>query len=96
MLNAGLSTNTVNADASNKGVDLTEADGANDLDRASNAVPPGNRGDAGDPYPGQKDNRRLDAKSTPTALGGIAVCAIGNPGQTITLSVFVSKSVCQP
>jgi M6 family metalloprotease-like protein len=97
VVNAGLASNTVNADANNKGVDLTEADGTNDLDRASNAVPPGNRGDAGDPYPGAKDNRRLDGKSNPKALGGISVCSIGNPGpSTIGLSVFVSKAVCQP
>ena len=96
VLNAGLQTNTVNGDAGNKGVDLIEADGTNDLDRALNAVPPGNRGDGGDPYPGDKNNRRLDAKSTPKALGGLAVCDIGEPAQTISLSVLVSRAICQP
>jgi M6 family metalloprotease-like protein len=96
VINASLPSNSVNADANNKGVDLTEADGTNDLDRAANAVPPGNRGDAADPYPGAKNNRRLDGKSNPKALGGIAVCNVGDPGQTISLSVLVSKAVCQP
>jgi hypothetical protein len=96
VLEPGLKTNQVNGDANNKGVDLTEADGRNDLDRASNAKPPGNRGDAKDPYPGQTNNRRLDAKSKPAALGGIAVCDIGTPGPTVTLSVFVTRSACQP
>jgi M6 family metalloprotease-like protein len=96
VVNAGLANNRVNAVASNKGVDLTEADGTNDLDRASNATPPGNRGDDKDPYPGATSNRRLDAKSNPKALGNIAVCDLGDPGQTITLSVFVSKTACQP
>ena len=96
VLNAGLANNTVNGDAANKGVDLIEADGANDLDRPSNGTPPGNRGDAGDPYPGSKNNRKLDSASSPKALGVISVCGIGDPAATVTLSVFRSVSVCKP
>jgi M6 family metalloprotease-like protein len=93
VLNAGLQSNTVNGDAANKGVDLTEADGRNDLDKA---IPPGNRGDKDDPYP-SNGKRKLDAASNPKALGGIAICDIGDPAATTTLSVLRStKGVCKP
>ena len=93
VLTAGLQNNTVNGDANNKGVDLTEADGRNDLDKS---IPPGNRGDDGDAYPGSTNNQKLDAASNPKALGGLSVCAIGTPGATVTLSVLRSTATCKP
>lgn len=93
VLNAALPNNTVNGDAANKGVDLIEADGRNDLDKA---IPPGNRGDKDDPYPAN-GKRKLDSASNPAALGGIAICDIGDPAATTTLSVLRStKGVCKP
>jgi M6 family metalloprotease-like protein len=97
VVNAGLKNNRVNADAANKGIDLVEADGKNDLDRASTGPNPGNRGDAGDPYPGQAPgNRKLDAASNPKVIGRLALCQISDPQPTaMTVSVFVSRNTCQ-
>lgn len=88
-----LENNTVNGNAKSKGVDLIEADGRNDLDKP---VPPGNRGDKDDPYP-SNGKRRLDATSNPKSIGGIAICNIGDPGATTTLSVLRStQGICKP
>ena len=84
VVNAGLQTNRVNGDASNKGVDLVEADGLNQLDLPSNAE--GNRGDAGDPYPNSGKNRRLDSTSSPQVQGKRNLCAIGDPGATVSVT----------
>ena len=95
VITAGLANNRVNADALNKGIDLVEADGRNDLDRALTAANPGNRGDAGDPYPGSSGNRRLDATSNPRSNGRVALCAISNPGIAMTLQVLMTRNACQ-
>ena len=59
-------------------------------------APAGNRGDKDDPYPAN-GKRTLDSTSNPAALGGIAICGIGDPGATTTLSVIRStKGVCKP
>lgn len=92
VVNAGLQTNRVNGDASNKGVDLVEADGLNQLDLPSNAG--GNRGDAGDPYPNSGKNRRLDSTSNPRVQGKRNLCAIGDPAATISVTVHVSTPTC--
>ena len=92
MIKAGLVTNSVNGDAANKGVDLVEADGLNQLD-----LPPGgggNRGDEGDPYPGSTAKRRLDVTSNPKVQGNVAVCGIGDPGSTVAFRVQVGASTC--
>jgi M6 family metalloprotease-like protein len=64
--------NTVNS-VFPHGLDLVQADGADDLGTAVN------RGDAGDPYPGAVSNTRFTATSTPAARlhnGAIAQFAI--------------------
>jgi M6 family metalloprotease-like protein len=61
VLNVTLSSNSVNADKTRKGVDLEEADGTNGLDD------PNNRGDAGDLFPGFKMNTSFDDDTKPNA-----------------------------
>jgi M6 family metalloprotease-like protein len=55
------SGNTANADESRRLVDLEEADGLNNLDGV------GNRGDAGDPYPGSSNNTQFNDTSNPNS-----------------------------
>ncbi len=61
VINANLSSNTVNNDENHKGVDLEEADGLNDLDYGRN------RGDAGDFYPGSTNNTTFNDTSNPNS-----------------------------
>ena len=51
----------VNNDELHKLVDIEEADGLNDLDNQIN------RGDSGDPFPGQSDNRTFNQYSDPSS-----------------------------
>ena len=51
----------VNNDELHKLVDIEEADGSNDLDNQIN------RGDSGDPFPGQSDNRTFNQYSNPSS-----------------------------
>jgi M6 family metalloprotease-like protein len=79
VVNAGLANNSVNANENNQGVELVEADGESDLDRAEN------RGDDGDPFPGQKNVRALHNKSKPASMGKVAVCDIQDSAATMGL-----------
>lgn len=98
-----LNSNTVNAVETNKGVGLVEADNLMNLDNGeapcSGAGDPancGNRGDAGDVFPGSKGKRVFDAASQPKIQGNLAVCNISNPGATMTASLLVSTNSCAP
>jgi immune inhibitor A len=81
-----------NSDESHYLVGLLQADGARDLELASN------RGDGGDQYPGWNDNRELDAESTPSSQtyggqdSGVFIADISDPGATMTASVGVTSS----
>jgi M6 family metalloprotease-like protein len=55
------SSNLANADETRRLVDLEEADGLNQLDGA------GNRGDAGDPYPGSSNSTQFNDTSNPNS-----------------------------
>jgi M6 family metalloprotease-like protein len=92
VVNAGLRTNRVNGDAANKGVDLVEADGLNQLDLPSNKG--GNRGDEGDPYPGSKNRTKLDITTNPKVQGNLSLCGIGVPGATVSLKVQTGQTTC--
>jgi immune inhibitor A len=84
-----------NTDESHHLVGLLQADGARDLEQASN------RGDAGDQYPGWNDNRTLDASSNPSSVSyagqdsGVVVRAISDPGDIMTAAVSVSGDATQ-
>lgn len=74
---------TGNQDEYHKLVDLEEADGRADLDAGRN------RGDAGDPFPGDTGKRAFDPATNPDSLlydgtdPGIWVSYIGDPGNTM-------------
>ncbi len=85
-----------NTDEAHYLVGLLQADGSRDLERARN------RGDAGDQFPGGRDNRRLDATSDPATTSyagqdsGVFVDAISDPGTTMTASVGVALGTEPP
>ena len=67
IINAGMGSNTVNSQAAhggNEGVELLQADGLNQLRTPGG----GNRGDAGDPFPGTSGNRTLGYTTNPNLL----------------------------
>ncbi len=88
VINAGLANNTVNADENNKGVDLEEADGLNDLDNNTN------RGDAGDVFPGTANKRKFDNTTNPSSSGSTAVCCISDPATSMTANLLISTGTC--
>ncbi len=77
--------NSVNA-GSPHGIALVQADDSSNLDRAP-SDPKGNRGDAGDPYPGTNGNTAFSKHSFPTAVtngdAGFSGFAISNIHQDV-------------
>lgn len=69
-----ISNNDVNADEDLKGVDLEEADGRNDLD-----VVVDNRGDNGDLFPGNTQNRTFRDNSNPNSQTYSPIVSINKP-----------------
>ena len=89
---AGLPTNQVNANETNQGVELVEADGRTDLDSAAN------RGDDGNPFPGSRSVKAFDNTTKPASTGTLALCGIsapGAPGGTMTARMPMTGR-CQP
>lgn len=87
-ISARLFSNTVNAQTPH-GLALLEADGLDELDTQL-----GDRGDAGDPYPGSTANQLLDQTSNPSTLlnsgfpSGIVIANIAEqPDSTIAFEV---------
>ena len=82
--------NTANSNQNHRLVDLKQADGLNSLD-----IPNGNRGDAGDPFPGSTVNRTFNATTNPGSIlythlpSGISVTNIGDCNSTMTANFFV-------
>ncbi len=81
--------NFANADANNRLVDLVQADGLRQLN-----IPTGNRGDAGDPYPGTTENRIFNAASDPSSNqngvpSGVSVTDISDCGPVMTANFFI-------
>ncbi len=82
-----------NNDETHKLVDLEEADGTNGLDNS------GNRGDAGDPWPGSTGNRRFDWDSRPDSYSyygyrtEVSVVDIGDPDSLMTVRFTVRSAV---
>lgn len=90
VIDANMGTNSVNGDENHKGVDLEEADGNNDLDGV------GNRGDAGDPFPGSTNNTTFDQESNPNSKSyanrctGVEVTDISASGDPMTADIKVT------
>ena len=74
--------NRVNADVNDKGVDLEEADGDDDLDHENN------RGDAGDLFPGTSLNRSFENNTYPNSKSN----SFSNSGLEIT-NIYESNNV---
>lgn len=80
-----------NADEARKLVDLEEADGLRDLDK--NRDSGGNRGDAGDPYPGTSANTSFDGASNPNsrlyngASSGVTIANISGPSPSMSATI---------
>jgi M6 family metalloprotease-like protein len=87
----GLANNTVNASVTRKGVAVVESNGL-ELDLPLNKG--GNRGDAGDVFPGNGNKRTFDTRSTPTSAFRIAVCDISDPSRAMTLTIRLSTNRC--
>jgi len=83
--------NNANANQNRRLVDLKQADGLNSL----NITVGGNRGDAGDPFPGSSLNRTFNATSNPksnlysSSPSGISVTNIADCSSTMTANLFV-------
>ena len=82
--------NSANANQNRRLVDLKQADGLNSLD-----IPNGNRGDAGDPFPGSSLNRTFNASSNPKSIlyngspSGVSVTNIAECNSTMIANLFV-------
>lgn len=81
-----------NTDESHFLVGLLQADGAQDLEHATN------RGDGGDPFPGDSDNRKLDITTTPATAtyagqdSAVTVLDISDSGPTMTAAVGIGAT----
>lgn len=88
VVDSGLVSNRVNADETNKGVGLEQADGLNELDGV------GDRGDAGDVFAGSTVNRRFQNGSLPRSIGRVAVCDVSDPAPAMTATIRISTGNC--
>jgi M6 family metalloprotease-like protein len=85
------STNLANSDETRRLVDLEEADGLNNLDGV------GNRGDAGDPYPGSSTNTRFNDTSNPNSrLYGGSSSGVASENMTGPCSSTMSATLTDP
>jgi M6 family metalloprotease-like protein len=71
------SSNSVNTDTSAYGLALKQADGRNDLEKGNN------RGDGGDLFPGNTNNRSLDSYTNPNTLLQYKVGGVKQPSNLI-------------
>lgn len=83
-----IDANRVNADSTNQGVALVQADGLEELNAYIN------RGDFGDMFRGREGRRGFDASGYPAATK-IALCEIGEAGETHGLRLLFSRANCQ-
>lgn len=91
-LKVTLGQNTVNADPTNMGVAVVEADGLQKLMHH----PPENpfRGGPGDTFPGESHKKVFDHSTTPQSEGTIAICEISDSSNAMKLRILVSQGVC--
>jgi hypothetical protein len=88
VITAGLSNNRVNADETNQGIAVIEADGNSELNDAAN------RGDAGDLFPGPTGKSKFDSATSPMSEGGIALCNIRLNDGFVTLDILKPQQRC--
>lgn len=88
VITPGLLNNKVNADESNQGLAVVEADGRSDLNNSANA------GDDGDVFPGAKGTTIFAKNSNPASTGNIALCNIRKEGKDMVVDVLISSSQC--
>jgi M6 family metalloprotease-like protein len=77
-------------------VNLIQADGRKDLEATSG----GNRGDAGDPFPGSTGRRELNDQTTPSSqwfsgASGVRLSQISDPATTMTVLIEVPSTAPQ-
>ncbi len=109
VIEGGLATNTVNADASNRGVDLEEADGSQDIGQAYEFLQPGSGTEFGWPLDFWFDGNetpvyanRFDDASTPNsraksgARSLIALSAFSTRGAIMSVTVDIGSSSLRP
>ncbi|MSR35508.1 MAG: M6 family metalloprotease domain-containing protein [Gemmatimonadetes bacterium] len=91
-INYAIKTNTVNDAAAHMGVWLRQADGFDQLAKVSSQS--GNRGDAGDPFPGSTRNTAFHAGSTPASFTnakvatGVTLTEIAEAGTSVSFNVL--------
>lgn len=92
-IDGALRTNTVNDAAGHMGVWLRQADGLNQLAKTSSFA--GNRGDAGDPFPGSTRNAVFHAGSSPASFTnagvatGVTITDIAEEGERVGFGVLL-------
>jgi M6 family metalloprotease-like protein len=88
VIRSSLSSNRVNADSHNRGVELIEADNNHGLDDVNN------RGEAGDVFPGSGNKRKFDVGTSPASVGQVALCSIPDAAQQMRVRMLVSRNRC--
>jgi M6 family metalloprotease-like protein len=91
-VDGGLPNNTVNASASNPGVQVVEADGGNGLLFVGKNDSK-DRGDAGDVFTGAVGRVQLDSTSVPKSKRG-SFCKIRVSGDEMEVDIKLSSSTC--
>ncbi|MFN7925401.1 MAG: M6 family metalloprotease domain-containing protein [Bryobacteraceae bacterium] len=87
VIDATMSTNKVNADETNPGVALVQADGNSDLENNNG------RGDSGDLFPGSKNRKVFDSTTSPKMLVG-SICNVAVSGADVTADLVTSAATC--
>lgn len=81
-------SNSVNADSRDQGLKLIEADGLGELDQNQN------RGNFGDMFRGSAGKTRFDSTTLPVGANGFAICNVGPPGPSNTVSILFNLPTC--
>jgi M6 family metalloprotease-like protein len=91
---SGMKTNRVNADPTNRGVALIEADGLRRLDAPPSANGSLFSGSADDLFPGSGRFRNFDNNSPAASVGNFSICNISDASDVMQIDVQVFSGVC--